>query len=417
MNQKHRVLYVEMAHGMGGSVISLYQLVRGLDRSRYEPIVLFYWDNAYVERFRNLGIETIVWGGKRRADNGATPLAAPLHAPRRLSRWQARWPLVSKLYHSVGLYARTLLETMPLAWRLRRLIRDRRIDLVHANDLVGCNREVIIAARLAGKPCLCHIRAFEEYTSIDRFLIRFVDRFVFISQAIAASCTAQGADPARGVVIYNALDAAEFRQLYDDGSARHALGLGPDDLVVGIIGRLVRWKGQDIFLRAMAQVAGVVPQLHCLIIGDAASDSEGQAFRRELDALTQTLGLADKVHFLGWRSDVPQLLSVMDILVHASLEPEPFGRVLIEGMAAGKPVVAAAAGACPEIIDDGVSGLLVPPGDADALADAVRSLLQNPDRMRAMGMVARRQVELRFSIAEHVRQVERLYRALAPSVS
>jgi len=317
----------------------------------------------------------------------------------------------------VGLYARTLLETMPLAWRLRRLIRDRRIDLVHANDLVGCNREVIIAARLAGKPCLCHIRAFEEYTSIDRFLIRFVDRFVFISQAIAASCTAQGADPARGVVIYNALDAAEFRQLYDDGSARHALGLGPDDLVVGIIGRLVRWKGQDIFLRAMAQVAGVVPQLHCLIIGDAASDSEGQAFRRELDALTQTLGLADKVHFLGWRSDVPQLLSVMDILVHASLEPEPFGRVLIEGMAAGKPVVAAAAGACPEIIDDGVSGLLVPPGDADALADAVRSLLQNPDRMRAMGMVARRQVELRFSIAEHVRQVERLYRALAPSVS
>lgn len=415
MNKRIKVLYVEMAHGMGGSLVSLHQLLRGLDRERYEPIVLFYWDIPYIQRFRELGVETIVWSGPRQEGDSPVPVPLPTAVNHlrqqgsRLRRLEAQRSL-RKLYHAAGFYARTLFQTLPLALRIRRLVRSRGVDIVHANDLVMCNREVIMAARMSARPCICHIRAFESYTPLDRFLAQFVDRFIFISQCIAQDSIRQGAEPTKGTVIYNALDLAEFLQSYDDGAERARLGLAPDDRVVGILGRLVPWKGHRVFLEAMARVARQVPNLRCLIVGDAAPGE--QAYRAELEALARDLGLGERCKFLGWRSDVPALLSVMDVLVHASLDPEPFGRVLIEGMAAAKPVVAADGGACPEIIEHGVSGLLVPPGEAQALADAVAGLLGDPDRLHTMGIMARHQAEARFSIDEHVRQVERVYEEL-----
>ena len=412
MAKRHKILYVEMAHGMGGSLVSLHQLLRGMNRERFEPIVLFYWDNPYVERFRELGVETIVWAGPRQESDSPVPVPLPsaIEVPRRMFSGR---PWMARLYHGVGSLARLLFQTIPMSWRIRRVIGQHQVDLVHANDLLNCNREVVMAARLAGCPCVCHVRAFEHYTAMDRLLAQFVDRFVFISQAIAQDSISQGADPDKGSVIYNALDLDEFLQTFDDGSQRKSLGLGKGERIVGIIGRIVPWKGHRVFLEAMAKTARSVPNLRCWIVGDAAPSDQG--YKNELLALVSKLGLADRVEFLGWRSDIPQLLSTMDVLVHASLEPEPFGRVLIEGMAAAKPVVAANAGACPEIIQDGVSGLLVPPGDADALAQAVVDLLRSPDRLHTMGVVARHQVETRFSIDEHVRRVQQVYRELLPS--
>jgi glycosyltransferase involved in cell wall biosynthesis len=406
MADRRKILYVEMAHGMGGSLVSLHQLLKGLDKERYEPIVLFYWDNPFVARFRELGVETIVWSGPRRESDSTVPVDLP-SAVDRPRRWLAKAAWMSKLYHGVGFYVRLAFQTLPLAWRIRKIIRQYDVDLVHANDLLDSNREVVLAARLTSRPCVCHVRAFEHYRPIDRFLGQFVDRFIFISQAIAQDSIAQGADPTKGTVIYNALDLDEYLQAFDDGSAKASLGLSASDHVVGIVGRVVPWKGQHVFLEAIRLAAETTPNLRGLIIGDAAPTDA--AFKAELLALIEQLGIADRVHFLGWRSDVPRLLSTMDILVHASLEPEPFGRVLIEGMAASKPVVASNSGACPEIIQDGVSGVLVPPGDPAALAAAITGLLSNPDRLHTMGVVARHQVETRFSIAEHVRQIEVVY--------
>lgn len=409
MMARRRILYVEMAHGMGGSLVSLYQLVRGLDHSRYEPVVLFYWSIPYIERFRELGVETIVWAGPRQKGDPSVPLAMP-SAFDRLRRLLELVPWLSRFYHGVGFYARLVFQTLPLAWRIRQIIRSRGIDLIHANDLVSSNREVIIAAALTGRPCVCHIRMFERYTALDRHLVSFVDRFVYISQAIASSCIAQGVNPGKGVVVYNALDLDEFAREIAKWKGREELELSPADRVLGIVGRITPWKGHEILLRAVARAATSVPDLKCLVIGDAATSE--QAFKAGLVALVEELGIAERVTFLGWRDDIPQLLSCLDVLVHASLEPEPFGRVLIEGMAAGKPVIATNAGACPEIVEDGVSGLLVPPGDVEALAQAITRLLTDPDLGRTMGIVGRHQVETRFSLAEHVRQIEQLYAQL-----
>jgi glycosyltransferase involved in cell wall biosynthesis len=391
-----RVLYVEMAFGFGGSIVSLYQLVQGLDRTRYEPVVLFYRPNAYLPRFEALGAKVIV----------LNPTAQP--APAAVGAPEAR-RAAGGIRRRLAELAAIGRQALPGALRLLRVIRAERIDLVHLNDVLISNREGILAARLAGVPCLSHVRAFETLTAFDRFLTRYVNAFVYISRAIQASHEAQGVPAERGRVIYNALDLDEFRA-GDRAAARAALGLGASEQAVGLIGRLVAWKGHTVFLSAMARLAQTHPRLRCLIVGD--TEPTEPAYRQELEALAQRLGLAERVRFTGYQARIPELLPALDVLAHCSLKPEPFGRVIIEGMAAGVPVVGAAAGAVPEIITDGESGLLVPPGDVEALATAVGRLLDEPALAERVRQAARRRVQEAFSIQAHVRQVQDVYRAL-----
>jgi len=281
---------------------------------------------------------------------------------------------------------------------------------VHLNDVFISNREGVIAARLAGIPCLSHIRAFEQLTCFDRYLTRHVDAFVYISQAIAAAHEVQGMPAERGRVIYNALAPEEFDAVGDRASARAELGLNASDQVVGLIGRLVAWKGHRVFLPAMATLARSHPNLRCLIVGDG--EVTEPTYQQELEEQTAELGLSEQVIFTGYRSDISALMPALDVLVHCSLRPEPFGRVIIEGMAAGVPIVGAADGAVPEIIEDGQSGLLTPPGDAGALAEAVGRLLDDESLAEAVSDAARQRVYAVFNVDTHVQQVQAVYQEL-----
>lgn len=395
-----RILFVEMAHGFGGSIVSLYQLVRGLDRSQYEPVVLFYRPNAYLPHFEELGAQVIVLAPIEEesesapAGEGASALRSDVG---RLRTWLgSRYSLVR--------------QVIPGTIRLLRIIEREQIDLVHLNDVLISNREGVIAAQLAGVPCLSHIRAFERLTAFDRYLTRYVDAFVYISLAIAAAHEAQGVPAARGRVIYNALSPEEFEGVGDRLRARAELGLDLSDQVVGLIGRLVAWKGHRVFLPAMARLAQTHPDLRCLIVGDG--EVMEPAYQGELEALVTELGLEDRAIFTGYHSSIPKLLPALDVLVHCSLKPEPFGRVIIEGMAAGVPVVGAADGAVPEIIEDGRSGLLAPPGDVEGLAMAVGRVLDDAGLASSMREAARRRVNELFTVETHVRHVQETYRVL-----
>lgn len=395
-----RILFVEMAHGFGGSIVSLYQLVQGLERAIYEPVILFYRPNAYVPRFEELGLRVIV----------LNPYAGPLRVS-----GESRLSKDATLHQRLASGLAIARQVVPGTIRLLNVIRDESIDLVHLNDVLISNREGIIAARLAGIPCVSHVRAFEQLTRLDRYLTRYVDAFIYISRAIAAAHEAQGVPAERGRVIYNALDLHEFLQGGDRGAARAKLGLAPSDHVVGLIGRLVAWKGHRIFLQAMACLAKTHPHLRCLIVGDV--EPTEPYYRQELEHLTMQLGLSDRVIFTGYCTNIPALLPALDVLVHCSLKPEPFGRVIIEGMAAGVPVVGAADGAVPEIIEDGRSGLLVAPGDAEGLANAVGRLLDDAHLADAIRQAARRRVSELFTVEAHVRQVEEVYRVVLGSGS
>ena len=395
-----RILFVEMAHGFGGSIVSLYQLARGLDRSRYEPVALFYRPNAYLPRFEAEGLRTIVLNSKQ---GQAKPASAASIGGRPPGSDDS---LRRRLAAGVAL----LRQVAPGAARLLRIIRRERIDLVHLNDVLISNREGVIAARLAGIPCVSHIRAFERLTALDRWLARRVDAFLYISRAIAVAHQAQGVPAGRGRVIYNALEPGEFEGIADRRTARQALGLADSDQVVGLIGRLVAWKGHRVFLPAMARLAQSHPNLRCLIVGEP--DPTEPAYAGELEALTAQLGLEERVVFTGYRQGIPTLLPALDVLVHCSLKPEPFGRVIIEGMAAGVPVVGAADGAVPEIIEDGRSGLLAAPGDVQGLAAAVERILDDPHLADSLRQAARRRVNELFTVDAHVRQVQEVYQTL-----
>ena len=407
---KHRVLFLDTAPTVGGSVISLYELVRGLDRRSYDPLIVTYAPHAYVDRFRALGVEVISW----------QVYGTPDHRPAWVQRTSNSTPgrrvrqtaAGSALYHGLGFGLFFMRRLWPRARALSRLIEQQHIDLVHTNIRIGHDREGILAAHMAGVPCVCHVRDFERLNWLDRRLANAAARFIYISQAVQRSHVAAGAPCAKGRVVYNGLDLESFDAGLDVESSRSSMGLASDDLAVGLVGRLESWKGHDVFLRALAQVKDAVPRVRGIIVGDPVPHEPH--YRASLVAMQTELNLGDRVAFVGHRSDVPAVMSAFDVLVLASTSPEPFGRVLIEAMAASKPVVATNAGAVPEIIEDGEQGLIVAPGDPVALAGAIIRLLLNQHLARAMGQKGRCRVQERFHVRQYLDGVQAVYRELLP---
>jgi glycosyltransferase involved in cell wall biosynthesis len=259
------------------------------------------------------------------------------------------------------------------ASRLAR--RARRYDVVYANSqkalVVGA-----VAARLAWRPLVWHLHDLltaDHFSRARRRLAvglanRFAARVVCNSEATAAAFAAAGGDRRRTRVVYNGIRASAFDAVTDaeTQALRRRLGVDARPLV-GVFSRLAPWKGQHVLLDALDRLPG----WQALLVGDALFAEDGP-YAAALRARAAAPGLAGRVHFLGFRDDVPALVKACDVVAHTSVAPEPFGRVIVEGMLAGRPVVAADAGGAREIVEDGRTGRLVAPGDAGALAAALR---------------------------------------------
>jgi len=386
--------------------MSLYCLVKGLQGSSYVPLVLLASCNPYVPRFRALGIEVFTMDVRQ---GQGEVFAAPLERMRHSSfaGWVRRTRPMAAIWHGGGFWLRLWRRIWPQARQVRDLAKAQGVQIIHCNDAISISRIGVLAARLAGLPCVCHARRFDRLGLFERWLVSAVDYFIFISQAVRQQFLDQGGRPARQRVVYNGLELDDFPSDLDGKAVRRELGLKPDAPVIGIVGRLVEWKGHDLFLRALRQVAEARPGVQGLVVGGAEVTSPH--LPQELKRQAASLGLGEAVHFTGHRQDVARMLAAMDILAHTSIAPEPFGRVLIEGMAAAKPVVATASGAVPEIVLDGETGLLVPPGDVERLADAMLSLLRVPARAAELGRAGRRRVETYFTAEHYVRQVQEVY--------
>jgi glycosyltransferase involved in cell wall biosynthesis len=407
----HRILHVEPASVPGGSVASLYYLVRGLDRDLYQPVVLLSPKNPWVDRFRALEAEVLAQDAYRRMGDTEAMKRAKQGAVSRGLR-SRRWS--GRLYRTAGFWWRILGQTWPQALAMSRLIRQEQIDLVHTNWRLGCDRPGIIGARLAGVPCVAHIRAFEKLTGLDRALSRLVSAYICISRSLEDNLRREGARLQRSAVVYNGLEPSDFKAKDDPAEVKAEFGFGADTPVVAVIGRLDRWKGQGFFLQAMERVLGEFPRARALVVGDP--EPYCSDYYRELQSLAESPGLAGKVVFTGYREDTPRLMRGIDVLVHSSSEPEPFGRVIIEGMAMGLPVVATAAGAVPEIVADGITGVLVQPRDPEAMAAAVVDLLGDARRRSQMGRKGRERVEKLFTAQQCVAGVQQVYRRVLGGV-
>lgn len=376
-------------------------MVAALDRGRFEPVVLCYRESEACDRYREAGARVRVL----QATEG--DVVRPLPGGVRKATSSLRD------VHGLRVVNRVLRRDVPLARRIAAVIREVDPDLVHHNDNPRGDRASILAARWVGAPQVAHVRFMPRYfRPVDRLLTGFVDRFVFVSEAVRRHfLDALGEPPYAGDVVYDAFDLVRFGGVTEERAlaVREEFGLPAEAAVVSSFGRLVAWKGQEVFLRAVSELAGRRPGLRALVVGQAAEGPEGRAYEALLHALARDLGIEDRVTFTGFRSDVPELMAASDVVVHSSVEPEPFGRVIVEAMAAGRPVVASAAGGVPEIVADGTSGLLSAPGDAGAMAEAVDEFLSDPARALDMAARGRESVRDRFTPDRFAEQIHRVY--------
>lgn len=403
---RKRVLFVGGAPGFGGSFVFAHSLLKGLDRERFEPIVLFYGYNQVVPQLEKLGIRV-------RVLNVLGDGKPPSLRPRRKTafhRWLGAIPGVKGALYFVRFVSLFSRRQLPMAFRLRKIIREERVDLVHLNDEPVYNRDGILACRLAGVPCVCHVHQADYPNLLDRIISGGVDYVIYNSGAMQRYWQERVKFP-RQRVIHNGLDLQDFSVGGERSAVRRELTLEPDDFVVLSVGRITEWKGHRVLLRALALARADVPNLICLVVGAPGSDADFR-YQEELRQLRDSLGLSSIVRFLGHRSDVGRVLAASDVMAHTSTSPEPFGLVIIEGMAASLPVIATKDGGVPEIIDDGENGILTPPGDPQALARALTAVASDKTFARRLGMAARSRVLERFTLERVAREVEAVYEAV-----
>jgi glycosyltransferase involved in cell wall biosynthesis len=204
-------------------------------------------------------------------------------------------------------------------------------------------------------------------------------------------------------VIYNAIDPDKYLCSDKDRSlVRSELGIRPDSFVVGYVGQIAKWKGVDILVQAAREVLKTSANVKFLFVGDVLyGGRKGEIFRDDLIKKTKEWNISDKVIFAGQRKDVPRILSAMDVLAVPSAEPEPFSLALIEGMAAGKAVIASSHGGPAEVIRDKVDGRLVEPKDPQKLAKVLLELINNKELVMEMGANARERVKSDFSLEKY----------------
>lgn len=384
---------------MGGGEIALLHLAANLDRSRFAPIVLLGADGDLRARLVDFGVETHV-----------LPLDPDIVATRK----DSLGPRSALLVGTVG-------RLMGYTGQLARFLRANSLDILHTNSLKS---DILggIAGRRARVPVIWHVRDRIAPDYLPRSVVKVFRRLCrhMPSYVIANSAATLDTILPEGERAIGKGDAdARYRVVHDAVGPSYALRATapsahvsvPDAPRIGLVGRITPWKGQDVFIRAAQCIRTSFPGAEFLIIGSAMFGED--AYEAELRRLVEECGLQQSVKFLGFRSDVEELIDSLDVLVHASVVPEPFGQVVIEGMAAGKPVVATRGGGVIEIVEDGVTGKLVTMGSAEEMAEAVLALLCDAARAGKMAAAARQAVLDRFTIKSPVEKVQALYDAIA----
>ena len=364
MARRARVLYLSHAFMVGGAEEMVLNLVRHLP-DRFEPFVTCINQAGPIgEEIRKTGVPFRVLG-----------LDPGLRRP----------------WHLLG---------------IQRHLRELRPDIVHT-FLLTASLYGRLAAMLARVPIIVgtEVNIYEHkrahHALAERLLMHGTDRVVVSAESVRDFYIRQvHADPARVDVIYNAVDWSQLQTTMPSGALRASVGVPAGVPVAGIIARLTEQKGHRYLLDAVAETPELA-SLHLLVVGDGG-------LRDDLRARVDRLGLTTRVHFLGVRRDLGDLLAAVDLFVMPSLwEGLPLSMVL--AMGAGLPVVATRVAGIPEVVRDGVTGVLVPPADVPALGSALTRLVSDPALRRTLGAAAAAFVRPRFGVDGYVDAVTGLY--------
>ena len=383
------VLFVHSSADLYGSDISLLQLVSGLDRGRYHAIVVVPYDGPLLPHLQQAGAEVLV---------------------------RPELPVIRRQHMSVrGVFR--LAVSLRSVWWLADLIRQRNVALVHSNTLAVVLPG--ISARLARRPQVWHVREIIARPRVVASLLAMLSSAVSTVVLANSRATADyyrrtrlvGSTPVR--VVLNAVD--ESRLITRKETQLRALtGAGSEDTVFTLIGRINHWKGHSVFLDAAERLATEYENVRFLIVGDSFAGQEqlSEAVDRRIESSVILHGQTLRLSHIA---EVGNVYKASDVVVVPSTEPEPFGLVAAEAMAAGLPVIASRIGGLPEIVDDQRTGLLVDPGDTPSLLAAMRKLSTSPSRRAEMGRQGRKRFEHHFHVDRYVKETIQIYDELLRS--
>lgn len=373
--QQRHILFVNTPSYIGGAEISLLTLMKNLDQNQFKPYLI---TTAKGNLFDQASLQNI---------------PVNIHA---FPWFRRRYPWI---------YGQSI-------FRLTQIIRERQITLIHTN----CDhslRYVMYASWLAKVPYVSHVRDFvrtwfqpEKVAALKR-----ATRIIANSHSIAHACIQAGICSDRVVTIYNPIDIEVIQQTPSKirEKIRTELFIPQKSLVIGIVGSIQPLKGHTEFINASLEIAAHIPEMHFIVVGNTPDESN-KLFFEELKTIVSRSRHAERFHFLGFREDIPDIMQTIDILVIPSWR-EPFGRVAVEGLAAGCAVIGTNVGGLPEIITHDVDGILIPPKDPDALLAGIHRLLCEPE-LRKRFSKAGKQTAQRFTIRRHVKQIQKLYNTI-----
>ena len=383
-----KVIHVITRLDYGGSAQNTMLTALGHDREQFEPLVVAGYPGDWDAQ-----------GGQAATEENC----------RRLEKAAVRWMILPSLTREVNPF-----KDVQALWQLTRLFRQERPALVHTHtSKAGVLGRV--AAWFARVPVIVHtphghvfyghfgpIRSW-LFLQIERVLSAITDRLIALTEAERQDHLDRNVGKAgRFAVVPSGIDRERFGRARVQGNQQPDwFGCPPDSLVVGSVGWLTDVKGHEYLIEAVAKLKQDFPSLHLVIIG---SGDRQEALLK----LAELVGLRDAVHLLGHRDDIEACLAGMDLFVLPSLN-EGMGRALIEAMVAELPVIASRVGGIPSVISHERTGLLVPPGDAGALADALRSLLDRPEWATQLGVAASRSVDSRYGSVSMVHAIESIF--------
>ncbi|GGH09227.1 glycosyltransferase [Silvibacterium dinghuense] len=380
-----KVLFVDQTGQLGGGELSLLDLIRG---TGHTAEVVLFTDGPFRKLLEEIPVRVhlLSAGGagevRREAAMGALLSAIP--------------------------------SFLQLRNKLAHIARD--FDVIYANS----QKAFIVSAlaKQSRQPLLWHLRdmlSAEHFSKLLRKVAVFTgnhaaDLIVANSEATLESLVASGGRRDKATVIYNGISPAPFDSISDEQVLEIRKKLGWEGrFVAGAFGRLSPWKGQHILLDAITSI----PTLHVAIVGDALFGEKDYAESLRIQA--QQHGIEDRVHFLGFRRDIPELMRAVDVVAHTATAPEPFGRVIVEGMLAKRPVIATRAGGALEIVRDKENGLLVSPGDSAALATALMQLQNHSELRVRLATNGRLSAEREFSIQGMIHGIDQAIHQLGAS--
>ena len=399
LTRKKRILYVENGIGYGGAIICLRHLVSNLDRSKYIPYVVTgrsgpdYRTIASESKWKYITDRYIEFN-RYKESVGQTDLIKKI-------------PGLSTAVNQFLSRADDIINFLPFFFRFLKVVISVKPDLIHANNEPLCNRAAILAGKLLKIPVVCHMRGNLKASAMMKWLYQQPDHFIPVSNWVSESIGKLGVPEIKRTVIYDGITFDNINFEADGQVFRKKFALQPDDFAVGLIGMLIPWKGQEIFLDAANILKEKIPNLRMMIIG--GTPEEFRNYEIELRHRVKDENLKDVVIFTGHQTEMDSIYNGLDIAVSASTSPEPLGTMVIETMVMGRPLIAPAHGGGAEIIDHKKTGLLFTPGNGENLAKAIFNFYTNPDLRKLFGDEAKRKALRTFSIEEHVKNVQSVY--------